>query len=291
MTFQGDLQDAYHHCDRIARQRARNFYPAFRFLPSSRRLALSTFYVFCSHSDDIADDESGASLEEKQNRLNAWEESLNRCFKGEADSFLFLALGDAITKYNLPISPFEDLLKGIRIDFTPARFSTFSELETYCKYVASSVGLISVRIFGCDTNAADEYAEKLGIGLQLTNIIRDISEDSHRGRLYIPLEDLHRFSLEEEDIHNQVYDDRFIALMEFQYERAQQYFNSADLEIIGDQSRKLLPAEIMKAVYRSTLEEIKRRNYRVYDGRVSLSKWRLIASAAKPVVKWLFRLI
>ena len=285
MSNEGNLQDAYRYCDLIARQRARNFYPAFRFLPKSRRLALSTLYAFCSLSDDIADDESDLSVEQRKSRLADWESALNRCLEGKVDSPLFLALMDSMEQFELPAEPFFELLDGIKMDLQPRRYCTFEELKVYCRKVASSIGLVSVRIFGCRGNRADEYADSMGIAFQLTNIMRDIAEDLRRDRVYLPLEDLEAFSYSEEDLKNRIYDRRFLDLMKSQYSRALKYYHSADPRLVGDQSKKLLPAEVMKSVYRRTLEEIKRRKFQVYDGRISIPGWRKISGIALTLIR------
>ena len=184
-----ELAEAYRFCDRLAQRRARNFYPAFRFLPQRRRLALSAFYAFCTVSDDISDDAVCVSLADRLERLNHWKRSLEQCFSGHYDSPLFLALADAVHEFALPRQPFYDLLDGIEMDLQPRRYNTFRDLELYCRKVASSVGRVSVRIFGCSSQGADEYADRLGIALQLTNILRDIGEDLLRDRLYLPMDE------------------------------------------------------------------------------------------------------
>jgi phytoene synthase len=262
------LSEAYSYCDRLARARARNFYPAFRFLSKDRRLALSAFYAFCSLSDDISDD-SGLSLGQRQEKLLVWRGDLDRCFEGECDAPVFIALADAITHFHLPREPFDDLLRGIEMDLEPRRYATFDDLQVYCRCVASSVGRVSVRIFGCHDPGADQYADHLGIAFQLTNILRDLSEDIARDRLYLPQEDLERLGFSESDLSAKIYDDRFLNLMQFQYTRAVSFFASAQPRLAGSQSRRLLPAEIMKAVYRRTLEEIRLRHFRVFDGRIA----------------------
>jgi len=263
-----NLPDAYRYCDRLARQRARNFYPAFRFLPRDRRLAMSAFYAFCTLSDDISDD-AGLSPAERQEKLLAWRRDFNRCLEGDCDAPVFIALADAMVRFQLPHEPFDDLLRGIEMDLSPRCYATFEDLKIYCRCVASSVGRISVRIFGCDDSGADEYADHLGIAFQLTNILRDLPEDNARNRVYLPQEDLKHFGYSEDDLRAQIYDDRFLQLMRFQYERAVSFFESAQPRLAGLQSRRLLPAEIMKAVYRRTLEEIRRRRFRVFERRIS----------------------
>jgi len=262
------LSDSYLFCDRIARTRARNFYAAFRFLPKERRLTLSAFYAFCALSDDISDAGSGLTVAERRRNLADWRSSLDACFHGRADGPVFAALSDAIPKFNLPREPFDDLLRGIEMDLESCRYPTFADLQVYCRCVASSVGKVSVRIFGCDGDGADRYADNLGIAFQLTNIIRDLAEDVRANRFYLPLADLERFGYAEEDLRSAVYDQRFMELMQFQYDRARSYFQSADPSLAGGQACRLFPAEIMKAVYRRTLEEIRRRRFRIFDRRI-----------------------
>jgi phytoene synthase len=266
-----DLAEAYRFCDRLAQKRARNFYPAFRFLPQKRRLALSAFYAFCTLSDDISDDADRLPPADRLRRLEQWKLSLERCFSGRYDSPVFLALADSIREFDLPSQPFYDLLDGIEMDLLPRCYHTFEDLELYCRRVAASVGRVSVRIFGCSSPGADEYADRLGIALQLTNILRDVGEDLHRDRLYLPLEEMERFGYDEKDLKNRVYDDRFRALVKYQYTRAVGYFNSADPALAGRNFRRLFPAEIMKAVYRRVLEEIHRLDFRIFDRRITLS--------------------
>ncbi len=285
MHSSADLEKAYQHCDEIARQRARNFYPAFRILPKSRRLALSAFYAFCSLSDDIADDSYGLTAEEKLEKLNKWRSTLDSCLGGEADSPLFIALKDTIRRYELPQKPFYDLLDGIEMDFNVRKYQTFDELEDYCRKVASSVGLVSVRIFGCSNDGADEYAETLGIAFQLTNIIRDVSEDLQHKRIYLPQEDMRRFSYSDADLRDQIYDQRFVALMQYQYERAISYFQRARPELAGAQAKNLLTAEIMKDIYYHTLQVVKRQNFDVFSKRISISKSKMITAIAAALLR------
>lgn len=289
MPREVDLQEAYTYCNRIARQRASNFYPAFRFLSRQRRLALSAFYVFCSYSDDIADDVAGASLDEKRIKLEEWKAQLERCFAGEAETPLFFALQDAIRRYELPREPFFDLLRGIEIDFVPQRFQSFDDLKAYCRYVASSVGFVSVRIFGCTHPGADRYADFLGIGLQLTNIMRDLAEDFSRGRIYIPTEDLDRFAYSERELADGVMNENFLKLMDFQYRRAAGYFRDAQPGLAAEQRGKLLSAEMMKSAYLQILEAMRARSFNVFDGRITVPRWRLIATLGATFLRHLIR--
>lgn len=277
----GSLQDAYRHCDLIARRRAQNFYPAFRFLPRARRLALSAFYAFCSLSDDIADDNTPLTIQQRRENLDAWRVSLRRCFDGNTDSPLFLALNDTVSRFAIPREPMQDLLDGIEMDLEPRRYSTFPELEAYCRKVASSIGRVSIRIFGCTNSGAERYADALGIAFQLTNVLRDVAEDLRRNRLYLPLEDLAAFAYTEADLRKQIHDCRFLELMHFEYSRALEYFEQARPDLAGNQAKKLLAAQIMRGIYRQNLEELRRRDFRVFERRITIPRWRMIAGITR----------
>ncbi len=285
MPIPANILEAYQHCDRIARNRAKNFYPAFRFLPKDRRLALSAFYAYCSLSDDIADDESISSVEQRIEQLRAWRQKLDACLNGSPNDQIFIAIHDSVTRYNLPHEPFYDLLDGVEMDFTIHRYNTFPDLELYCRRVASSVGRISIRIFGCDGPGADEYADALGIALQLTNIMRDIREDFRRDRIYVPLDEMERHTYAESDIRDNIIDDRFVNLMQAQYDRALKYFDLAQTDLLGQQASKLLTAEVMRTVYRQLLEEIRRQDFNIYQGRISLNRWTMISNIARTFLR------
>jgi phytoene synthase len=280
MNAPDQLQQAYLFCDQMARRRARNFYPAFRFLPPQRRLALSAFYAYCALSDDVSDDSKDLSLEQRRRMLDSWRQSLDDCFSGRAEAPVFLALQDSIRRFDLPRQPFQDLLDGIEMDLEPRRYATFPDLEIYCRRVASSVGKVSVRIFGCTTAGADLYADNLGIAFQLTNILRDLTEDLQAGRLYLPQEDLDRFGCEEEDLRQGQYDRRFRDLMKFEYLRAWSYYQAADPGLAGKMRHKLFAAQIMKAVYWRVLHELERHDFKVLNRRIVLPWWRKASALA-----------
>jgi phytoene synthase len=291
MPIPADILEAYLYCDKIARSRAKNFYPAFRFLPKPRRLALSAFYAFCSLSDDIADNNSTQPLQNRIEQLADWKQQLDDCFNGNPKDPIFIATHDSMNRYNLPKAPFFDLLDGVEMDFKTHRYNTFSELELYCRRVASSVGRISIRIFGCDGPNADAYADALGIAFQLTNIMRDIDEDYQRDRIYIPLDEMEQYQYSETDINKKIYDERFIRLMQLQYDRAVKYLAKAKIQLLGDQASKLLTAEVMRSVYKQLLEEIRNHNFNIYQGRISVNRWTKIQKIVKTFLyhKFTFR--
>jgi 15-cis-phytoene synthase len=262
------LDEDYERCAEITRRASSNFYYAFMLLPPERRRALYAVYAFCRFVDDIADDEL---VTDPRTMLARWREELGNVFAGRPSRAISRALGDNIIRFNIPLRPFEEIIDGVEMDLTRRRYESFSDLSVYCRRVASAVGLICIEIFGYRHPSTRVYAEKLGIACQLTNILRDVGEDAARGRIYLPLEDLTRFGVTEEEILNRSWTPRFRSLMEFEAARARQYYRDAE-ELLGSEDRgSMLAAEAMRLIYAALLERIARANYRVFERRVSLS--------------------
>lgn len=266
--MQRDAQGAVAYCRAITRQHAKNFYYAFLALPKAQRDAIYTVYAFCRYCDDITDDAPGPQAPEAL--LHAWRCELTRCYQGQPTHRITQALQQTIQQYSIPQKHFDELICGVEMDLTQQRYATFAALEQYCHRVASVIGLACLPIFGVTHAQAQTYARYIGLALQLTNIIRDVKEDAERGRIYLPLEDLQRFHYPEEDLLQQRYTDAFVALMQFQAQRAQAYYQRAAACLTpGDRARLIAP-EIMAAIYRTTLRKIARRRYNVYRGRTSV---------------------
>ena len=263
-----DAQEAYAYCREVTRQHAKNFYYAFLFLPKAQRDAIYTVYAFCRYCDDIADD--GQALTVQQTLLEDWRRELDNCYAGKPTHRITQALHQTVAHYAIAKHHFEELISGVEMDLTVQRYATFSELEQYCYRVASVVGLACLPIFGATHPGAQSYARNLGIALQLTNIMRDVKEDAERGRIYLPIEDLHAFQYPETDLLQQRYTAAFVALMHFQQQRAMEYYRKAAAALLpGDRGRLVTP-EIMATIYRTTLRKIARRQYNVFRGRTSL---------------------
>jgi phytoene synthase len=198
------LDKAYAECKAIAKREAKNFYYAFVALPVPRRNAICAIYAFMRRADDLADDES-LSREERRRRLDAWlSDWRGVCHGGDSSNLVFLAVRDATERYDIPLSLLDELVAGTTMDLKPTAtdapdtYATFDDLYRYCYLVASVVGLVCIRIFGYKDRAAEKLAEETGIAFQLTNILRDVTEDAERNRVYLPLEDLatHKVSLD-----------------------------------------------------------------------------------------------
>jgi 15-cis-phytoene synthase len=262
------LAEDYARCADITRHASSNFYYAFMLLPLERRRALYAVYAFCRFVDDIADDESIANPAEL---LARWREELRNVYAGTPTRPVSRALADNVVRFNIPQRYFDEVIDGVEMDLSRRRYETFDELILYCRRVASAVGLICIEIFGYSNPATRVYAEKLGLAFQLTNIIRDVREDAQRGRIYLPLEDLHRFGVTESELLGGVYNDRFRALMAFEAKRARDLYNEAAHALPLEDRPAMLSAEAMRLIYSALLEQIVRSNYRVFDRRHRLS--------------------
>lgn len=262
------LAEDYARCANITRQASSNFYYAFMLLPLERRRALHAVYAFCRFVDDIADDESIANPAEL---LARWREELRNVYAGTPTRPVSRALADNVARFNIPQRYFDEVIDGVEMDLSRRRYETFDELILYCRRVASAVGLICIEIFGYSNPATRVYAEKLGLAFQLTNIIRDVREDAQRGRIYLPLEDLHRFGVTESELLDGLYNDRFRTLMAFEAKRARDLYNEAAEALPPEDRPAMLSAEAMRLIYTALLEQIVRSNYRVFDRRHRLS--------------------
>jgi 15-cis-phytoene synthase len=262
------LDADYERCAQITRRSRSSFYYAFILLPPERRRALHAVYAFCRFVDDIADDEA---IREPAMLLKRWREELDRVYDGTPTRALSRALADSARRFKIPRELFEEIINGVEMDLSRKRYETWDELRPYCYRVASALGLICIEIFGYRNPSAKVYAENLGLALQLTNILRDVREDAGRGRIYLPLEDLARFGVSEEEILGGVYSPNFVRLMRFEAERAQQLYSAAQNALAPEDRGTLLTAEAMRLIYAAILERIIKSNYRVLDRRHSLS--------------------
>ena len=262
------LDADYEHCAQVTRRSRSSFYYAFILLPPERRRALHAVYAFCRFIDDIADDEA---IREPALLLKRWRQELDRVYSGAPTRALSRALADSARRFKIPRELFEEIINGVEMDLSRKRYQSWEELRPYCYRVASALGLICIEIFGYSNPSAKLYAENLGLALQLTNILRDVREDAERGRIYLPLEDLARFSVSEDEILGGVYSPNFVRLMDFEARRARELYALAQSELAPEDRATLLTAEAMRLIYAALLERIINSNYRVLDRRHSLS--------------------
>lgn len=231
---------------------------------------MNTVYAFCRMTDDIVDDESLTKVIKQQN-LNKWREDLTKSFNDGSENQLLNELNGCVNDFNIPKEPFFDLIDGMEIDLNQDRFNTFDELKEYCYKVASTVGLMTIPIFGYKNESTIDYAKNLGIALQITNIMRDVKTDSIRGRIYLPLEDLKKYEYSESDLFNGEYNENFVELMKFQAERAREYYKKADSNLLKDDKSSMFTARAMQYIYFRLLDKIEDENYNVFKSKIRVS--------------------
>jgi 15-cis-phytoene synthase len=285
------LRAAYSVCRHIARSAAKNFYYGFLVLPSAKRNALCAVYAFMRQADDISDDPS-VPASQRREKLTAWIEGLRRVIDGErTDDPMFMALADTQKTFNIPLDWLEKLVHGTAMDLPDSQgdcaasarlhYETFDELYDYCYHVASVVGLVCIRIFGYRDPRAEKLAEQTGVAFQLTNIIRDVKEDSQLGRVYLPSEDLRRFNVETKALTNGDAANVFRPVLEFEAERARLLYRAADelMPLIDDDSQPALWTLVQ--IYHRLLDRIAERNYDVFTEKVRLSTAEKLGILAK----------
>ncbi len=255
---------------KVTRGSGSNFYYAFLFLPKQKREAIYAVYAFCRLSDDLVDEANAGG--DAAAALTRWRKELDITFQDSVGHPVIVAVGQVARRFNIPKVYFEELLNGMEMDLRRSRYATFDELYSYCYRVASVVGLICIEIFGYTNPRVKEYAERLGIAFQLTNIVRDVAVDAKRGRIYLPQDELRQFGYSEDELRAGVYNDAFVELMRFQCERARGYFHSASLALPSEDRRSLLAAEIMRAIYYRLLLRIEQERYNVFQANIALPK-------------------
>jgi 15-cis-phytoene synthase len=258
------LDASYAHCRYVAKSRAKNFYYSFVLLAKDQKNAMCAVYAFMRYCDDLSD-EAGATAA----AIEQWRDALTEALAGRPNNHaMWPAFLDSVQRYKIPHRYFYEMIDGVLSDITPRKMATFEELYQYCYKVASVVGLTTIHIFGFDSPKALELAEKCGIAFQLTNILRDVREDSELGRQYLPTEDLSRFHV---DLAKPAATPDFVRLMEFEANRARKYYEESAplLQMVHTKSRSSLWALI--TIYSSLLEHIRKSNYDVLSRRISLS--------------------
>lgn len=261
-----------------------NFMYSFSILPKDERNAINSIYAFCSYIDEIVDSTPNTSqklIQRKLERLAWWENEIEDLYGGKITSPLLAPLIRVIDRFSIPKQYFLTLIDGCRSDIYRHRYETFEDLKHYCYSVASVVGLISIEIFGYKYEDTKNYAINLGYALQLTNILRDIKADKDRGYIYIPKEDLVRFNYSEEDLINEVYNDNFIDLMQFQTKRIREYYHRARQFLRPDEKSTIVAAEIMDSIYFRLLEKIELNEFDVFKEKIRVSRVHKVLTALK----------
>lgn len=272
------------YCEQLTRTQAKNFYYGLKLLPEPKRSAMFSLYAYMRLVDDIADDENGRDIRQRIDELEAWRAHTHNILDGQdhntlgngsvadAGRQLWPAFSEMVRDYRMPRRIFDDVIAGQRQDLEPEPIDTFDQLHTYCYRVAGVVGLASIYIWGFEGGAeTEELAIDRGVAFQLTNILRDLREDSARGRTYLPTEDLAVMNVTEEDLRSTRGGKHFRDLMQFQIDRAEAYYHKSEPleERIQRDSRPTLVA--MTQIYHRLLKKVAVEPERVLRERVSLS--------------------
>jgi phytoene synthase len=286
---------AYRHCEALTREHAGNFFYGIRLLPRDRRRAMCAVYAFARRIDDIGD--GGLAREEKLRQLAASENELAELLMaspppapacgherargdGLASDPVMVALSDARVRFSLPAAALGELIEGVRMDVVGVDYERFEDLVPYCRRVAGSIGRLCLAIFGVrhpdsvERDEAARLADDLGVAMQLTNILRDLSEDAERGRVYLPAEDLRRFGLiaagGEDGTAALVDSAELDALVRFEAQRAREWFRRGMplVELLDRRSAACVLA--MTGIYRGVLDRIESRPALARRQRVSL---------------------
>ncbi len=253
----------------ITRKSASNLALAFILLPRAKRDAMSVLYAFCREVDDVADDES-IPMERRREQLASWRADVRRAYGNEPPQFpVNRELRPMVRQYGLPFEYFDELIRGVEMDLDVKRYSTYEQLELYCYRVASVIGLLSIEIFGYQKPACRDYAVYLGKALQLTNILRDVRSDAERGRIYLPLSELSRCHVREEEILASEYSPRFRELAAGVAGRARHFYELARDTLPAGDRRAMMAAELMGSVYWRLLRKLERRQFNVFGPKLT----------------------
>ena len=267
------------YCQQKAAASGSSFYYSFLFLPPERRRAITALYAFCREVDDVVDECTEPSV--AQTKLAWWRMEVGKLYAGSPSHPVTKALLPFTRTFEIEQKLLNDIIDGMEMDLTQTRYLDFTGLERYCYHVAGAVGLLAARIFGYANARTLEYAKNLGTAFQLTNIIRDVGEDARKNRIYLPMDDLKRFNVPAQEILQAKYSDGFRGLMEFQTQRAESFYEKAMGLLPAEDRKAQRSGLIMAAIYRATLDEIKRDGFKVLTQRTSLTPLRKLWIAWK----------
>ena len=271
------------YCQDKAASSGSSFYYSFLFLPPDKRRAITALYAFCREVDDAVDECSDANV--ARATLNWWRGQVAEIFAGKPQHPVAQALVPVVKQFNLAQEHLLEIIEGMEMDIDQPRYPDFESLQLYCYRVASVVGLLSAEIFGYSDRRTLEYAQDLGIALQLTNIIRDVGKDARRNRIYLPMDEMQQFGVAAADILNARETENFHKLMAFQIERAQRYYRQALDQLPAADRKAQRTGLIMAAIYRTTLDEVAASGCHVLKERVSLTPLRKLWLAFKTWLK------
>jgi 15-cis-phytoene synthase len=272
------------YCQSKAAQSGSSFYYSFLFLPQERRRAITALYAFCREVDDAVDEPSDPSA--ARAALEWWRGEVSRLFAGKPQHPVTRALAPWTQPFAIDETRLNEIMNGLEMDLNQTRYLDFAGLRLYCHRVAGVVGTLAAGIFGYRNARTLEYADRLGLAFQLTNIIRDVGEDARRNRIYLPMDELKEFGVTAADILGARPSENFVRLMRFQTERARRCYDEAFALLPPEDRRAQRPGLVMAAIYRTLLDEIADDDFQVLKQRIALTPvrklwiaWRTWATA------------
>ncbi|MGQ0752611.1 MAG: presqualene diphosphate synthase HpnD [Betaproteobacteria bacterium] len=271
--------NAHEYCQAKTAQSGSSFYYSFLFLPPEQRRAITALYAFCREVDDVVDECTDAGV--ARTKLAWWRGEVAQVHAGRPTHPVAVALAEVKDRYGLPQQRLQEIIDGMEMDLDHVGYADFQALRLYCHRVASVVGLLSAEIFGYRDARTLDYARDLGLAFQLTNIIRDVGEDARRNRIYLPRDEMQRYGVAATDIMAARESDGFRRLMEFQIERAGEFYTRAFDALPPVDRRAQRPGLVMAAIYRTLLDEIRADDCRVLTHRISLTPIRKLWIAWK----------
>jgi phytoene synthase len=266
-------KNAFQYVRHLTAHYSKSFYAATRMLPEETRWATYALYGFCRYADNLIDLPRDRSPVELISEVDFLRQELTTGYRtGESEHPILQPFILTAQKYDIPMEYPLELLKGVEMDLQKNRYQNFSELYLFAYRVAGVVGLMMTHVLGYHDKAAFQYAEKLGIAMQLTNILRDVQEDKNMGRIYLPQEELQAFGVSEEGIMMERWNPQMCQLMQFQLERAERYYQEAQpgIALLNPETRFAIAAA--SRIYGGVLEKIRQNNFNPFLGRVFLSK-------------------
>ncbi len=277
---------AFEHARSMTAYYSKSFFFSARMLPQERRWATYALYGFCRYADNLIDNPRGRTAQELLSEADFIARELEVAYRtGESEHPVLSPFITVACKYNIPIEYPLDLLEGVKMDIQNRRYESFDDLYVFCYRVAGVVGLMMTHVLGFKDDTAFHYAEKLGIAMQLTNILRDVQEDKNMGRIYLPQDELKCFGLGDNDIIDEKMSERMRQFMKFQVNRAHEYYKEAEPGIPMLERKSQFAIYSASRIYRGILLKIEARNYDPFQGRVFVPQSRKVRILMHEVVR------
>jgi phytoene synthase len=276
------LAEAYELCRKVQKAHSRTYYFSTRLFPAEVRPHVQALYAFMRYADEIVDTPHDLPLNAQLAVLEEFEaETLAAVSGEEVPNPILRAYADTVSRCDIDPETITAFMNSMKMDTRVFRYPTFSDLETYTYGSAAVVGLMMCRVVGAVDHRADRHAEALGVAMQLSNFLRDVGEDWRRGRVYLPMEDLARYGYTEQDLASGVVDERFVALMRFEIDRARSLYGVADEGIKYIPRGRRFPVVVARELYAAILDRIEAQHYDVFRRRAQVSRPAKLLCAAR----------